>query len=224
MAPGPESAVRAGAASMAQARGSGSACAPIASAGLASAEIAAQHKGIAAAEAGSSSSDDDALTLVCLDDGTTVRVPLSVAAAESKLLHTMLEDVDGSEGEAVLNVPLLSGEQATSFATFLRDPLSAPTQSLLSNGDGTGSFTALYNAASYLIVPRWQLYLAKAWESTLLELTGLGDHEAVKAMVEREEATLDPDVSPLLTMLTLEASHVRQYFLIPRARALTAAL
>eukprot|EP01043_Picozoa_sp_COSAG02_P108700 COSAG02_NODE_44745_length_363_cov_0.977273_1_plen_102_part_10 len=87
-----------------------------------------------------SSSDDDVLTLVCLDDGTTVRVPLSVAAAESKLLHTMLEDADVSEGEAVLNVPLLGGEQVTCFATFLRDSLSVPTPSLLSNGDGTCSF------------------------------------------------------------------------------------
>ena len=104
------------------------------------------------------SSHDEVLTLVCIDDGATVRVPLSVAAAESELLQAMLEDVDGSGGDVVLHVPWLGGEQAASFATFLSDPLMAPAQGLLS--DGTGNFTTLYNAASYLIAPRWQQQLA----------------------------------------------------------------
>ena len=151
-----------------------------------------------------SSTHADVLTLVCLDDGATVRVPLSVAKAESLLLQTMLEDTDESGGDVVLHVPWLGGEQAASFATFLSDPL-APAQGLLSNGDGTRNFTVLYTAASYMLAPRWQRQLAEAWEGSLLARARVGDHEAVVAMVERDEANLDPDVSPFLTMLAPEA-------------------
>ena len=150
-------------------------------------------------------SHDDVLTLVCLDDGATVQVPLSVAKAESELLQNMLEDVYESGGDVVLHVPWLGGEQAASFAAFLSDPLSAPTQGSLSNGDGTRNYTELYNAASYLLAPRWQRQLAEAWAGSLLARARVGDHEAVRAMVEREEANLDPDVSPFLTVLAPEA-------------------
>ena len=150
-------------------------------------------------------SHDDVLTLVCLDDGATVQVPLSVAKAESELLEIMLEDVDESGGDVVLHVPWLGGEQAASFAAFLSDPLSAPAQDLFNNGDGTRNFTELYNGASYLLAPRWQRQLAEAWAGSLLARARVGDHEAVRAMVEREEAILDPDVSPFLTVLAPEA-------------------
>eukprot|EP00927_Polykrikos_kofoidii_P001942 TRINITY_DN10750_c0_g1_i2.p1 TRINITY_DN10750_c0_g1~~TRINITY_DN10750_c0_g1_i2.p1 ORF type:complete len:494 (+),score=78.67 TRINITY_DN10750_c0_g1_i2:106-1587(+) len=152
--------------------------------------------------------DEDALTLVCAEDGATVRVPLVVAATESALIRTMLEDqLDASEGGAVLKLPMVRGGQGMAFAAFLRDQLTTSTAALVmpaSSGE-EGGFTTLYGAASFLVAPQWQQKLADALGNMLVELANAGDHEVVKAVAEREQDALDPAVSPLLTMLAPEA-------------------
>ena len=209
------------------------------------------------------------VTLFCLEDGTTAWVPSSAAAAESELIRSLLEDIDGSVGDVVVKVPWISGEQATAFAAFLRarvvglgpaelpggctkpvawrpkdDPRLAEVHALDAAGnfasaacllrkllremdplghkpklhdhlthleqlalrdDDWRNFGTLYEAASYLIAPQWQQRLADELGSMLIDLTNVGDHEAVNTVVTREQATLDPDVSPLLSMLAPEA-------------------
>jgi hypothetical protein len=213
--------------------------------------------------------EEDALTLFCVEDGTSACVPSSVAVAESELICSLLEDVEGSADGMVVRVPWINGEQATAFAAFLRarvagsgparlptgraepvawrpkdDPRLAEVHALDAAGDFASaacllrvllcemdplghkqklhdhlthleqlalrddewrSFGTLYGAASYLIAPQWQQRLADELGSLLIDLTNAGDHEAVNIVVTREEATLDPEVSPLLTMLAPEA-------------------
>ena len=147
---------------------------------------------------------DEAMLTLRPADGTTVQVPLLLAADESELVRNLLEDVDGSSRGTVLHIPWLDGEQAMAFAAFLHGRVEGTHRASTGNiNDGDkGSFTALYDAASYLIAPQWQQQLADSLGSLVVKLAATMGHEAVNAWARREEATLDPDVSPILTMLS----------------------
>ena len=144
-----------------------------------------------------SEGDGTLLTLVCLRDGAAVQLPLAAAAAESELVRSMLEDAEDGATGTVLEVGL-GGRQAAAFAAFLHDPVAVA-------GRGQLGFAALFNAACFLMAPRWQQQLADAWGAELVKPAGRGNHGAVAAAAERAEAALDPAVSPLLTLLPAKA-------------------
>ena len=145
----------------------------------------------------------DALTLVCLVDGSEVRVSLSAAARESELVRTLLDDVE--EASPRLDLHELDEAAAVAFAVFLEVPATKmrlfplptahPDSGFL--GDGPRGFVALYAAADYLIALRWRAQLADAWLAALATATPL----AVTRAVEVADAAVDPAVSPLLAEL-----------------------
>ena len=172
------------------------------------AEIAATRAEVGRISSGAGDShttvahNEDTLTLVCLADGATVRVPMSAAAAESELIRSMLEDANGSAAGTVLQVPWLRERQAMAFAAFLRDQAVGTGHTGLHSKFKMG----LYNAASYLIAPRWQQQLANNLGSQLVKLAHKRGYEAVNAWAKREEvgAALDPVASSLIAMLSSE--------------------
>ena len=60
---------------------------------------------------------NDALTLVCLVDGTEVRVSFSAAVRESELVRTLLDDVE--EASPRLDLHELDEAAAVAFAFYL---------------------------------------------------------------------------------------------------------
>ena len=70
---------------------------------------------------------DDALTLVCLADGTEVRVPFAAAARESELVRIQMEDVE--EAAPRLDVHELDEVTAAAFAAFLQGQPADPAVS-----------------------------------------------------------------------------------------------
>lgn len=155
---------------------------------------------------------DALLTLVCVEDGSrTVQVPLSLAMTESALIRTMLENAAAAARDTVLEVPVLQAGQVAGFAAFLcgRDPARRGDTGLgdqqPSSEDDGACWTTMYKAAGYLAASHWQQQLADEWGGMLVELASSGNHEAARAIAKREEAALDPAVSPLLTMLAVKA-------------------
>eukprot|EP01052_Picozoa_sp_SAG31_P039054 SAG31_NODE_5334_length_2602_cov_17.228925_3_plen_198_part_00 len=94
----------------------------------------------------------DALTLVCAAGGATVRVPLSLAKAESELLSTMLEDVNDA---SLFAVPELDEAQVLGFAAFVRQAVAAAPGPLAQHSMLGGDFVALFSAADYHIVVKF---------------------------------------------------------------------
>ena len=70
---------------------------------------------------------DDALTLVCLADGTEVRVPFAAAARESELVRIQMDDVE--EAAPRLDVHELDEVTAAAFAAFLQGQPADPAVS-----------------------------------------------------------------------------------------------